>query len=366
MNRFRRKTGAWLRALCLLAALWTAAAAETAPELMEPVGVQMDTVDAYVGTLERLELHDGYVRPYVEGLSFSREGTVGEVYAVVGQKVQKGDALVSLDQEAQQERIEALKAQIEQAQTNADFAEQLAQIDLAILEAELQALSRQASRDDQAIEMKKLDIEEWKLDMALDEQLRALEISRMQEEMRQLEQECEESVLCAPFDGVVMFRAELERGSYISAYAPVMYLADDTRLSIETECISQGILGGAVEIYALVNGETYSLTPKPVDVSEHVSKVLSGETVMTEYEIDAPHEALESGMYAAVCLCTRRVEDALLVPSNAIYRDGSGLYVYVMQDGERTRRTVKAGISTDLETQIVEGLEEGETVYVKE
>ena len=54
------------------------------------------------------------------------------------------------------------------------------------------------------------------------------------------------------------------------------------------------------------------------------------------------------------------------MPSGAVMNDSGGKYVYVDEDGSRVRRTVRAGVSTDGLVQIIEGLEEGEAVYVKD
>ena len=53
-------------------------------------------------------------------------------------------------------------------------------------------------------------------------------------------------------------------------------------------------------------------------------------------------------------------------PINALYRDSSGSYVYLNEDGERKRVAVTVGIQTDTVAEIKEGLQEGDEIYVKE
>ena len=95
------------------------------------------------------------------------------------------------------------------------------------------------------------------------------------------------------------------------------------------------------------------------------SKILSGEAPMLQYSIDNPDETLAAGQFAVVCVESSYVADALIVPTNALFTDTTR-YLYVMEDGVRVRRDVKTGIFTDWYTQITEGLEEGEVVYVKD
>lgn len=343
----------------------SAALAEEAPALLEPVGVQLDTATAYVGEIAQITLYDGAVRPYVEALSFTRNGTVEEVHVVVGQQVSAGDALVTLEQEQEQERMEALRRDLaEQAIIDA-YDEQLEAITLSMLEAELDAL-RTAGAGADAVALKELDIEEERIDQAFARELRTMNRTAMEEELAALEEEAQGSVLRAPFDGCIMYGVSLERGSAVSAYNPVIYLADDTRLTVQSAYISKTYTAGAQEIYALIGEGRYAITPVEVDAQEFVSRALAGETLTSEFTLDTPDDTLSAGQYAAVCLVTQYKADALLVPSNALYHDASGRYVYVVEGGERVRTAVKVGIRTDWLTEITEGLEEGAVVYVKE
>ena len=95
--------------------------------------------------------------------------------------------------------------------------------------------------------------------------------------------------------------------------------------------------------------------------------VLSGGTPTSRFRfVDPLPEDVAAGDYAAVCLVSKSVPDALLIPANALFRDSSGKYVYVYEaDGEtRVRRSVETGVATDWQVQITDGLEEGEIVYV--
>ena len=60
------------------------------------------------------------------------------------------------------------------------------------------------------------------------------------------------------------------------------------------------------------------------------------------------------------------IEDALVIPSGALYRDEQTSYVYKMVDGKRERCNVETGLITEMEAQITDGLAEGDVVYVQE
>lgn len=335
------------------------------PQLLEPVGVALDTETAYIGEISDITVYEGSVRPYVEELYFTLNGSVDEVHAVVGQAVKAGDVLITLDWEAEAERMDDLRADLEEHATIAAFDAQMEEIEMMMLETELAHL-RSTGADSSAIRLKELEIEEKKIDQAFEQELRSMDRTALEEELAKLEEESQGRVLTAPFDGVVMYGVQLEKGSYVNAYSPVIYLADDTKLTVQSEYISSTYSNFAHDIYALIGGKRYDITPIEVDHSEFVAMALSGEALSSEFTIDAPDELLCSGQYAAVCLVGKYKPDALLVPSNALYRDAAGRYVYVVEDDERVRVPVKTGITTDWLVEITEGIEEGAVVYVKE
>lgn len=357
----------WICGLVCLLLCAPCALAQEAPELMEPVGVQLNAAEARRGEISKIAVHPASVVPYVEEFFFEQEGVIDTVHVIMGQQVRKGDPLITLDTEAEAERIQTLQRELEQLRTNGAYEDELSQLDLAILNTELRALTQHKPVDENAVMLKKLDIEEKKLDIELAARLRNLQLEQMTSELEILQAEVARNVLYAPFDGrVVYMSAQWQHGNYVSAFTPLIYLADDTQLFVESDYISNSTLGFAHKVYAHIGDRTYALTATPVDEKEYLAKVLAGEKLMRRFTIDEPDEALASGQYAAICVETDYQPDALLVPSNSLYVADRTRYVYVMQDGVRVRRDVKVGVATDWYTQITEGLEEGELVYVME
>lgn len=357
------------RLLCLLAVLCLSigtAAAENVPSLLEPAGVQMNAVEAYVGEISKIAAHTASVVAYMEEFCFEQEGVIDIMHVVPGQLVKAGDPLITLDTETEMKRIEALQKEIEQLEINSAYDDEIVEIDLKILNVQLRALLDASPRDEKAIALKKLEMEEKQLDIELERSLREMTMMQLRSELERLEAEVEKNVMYAPYDGRVMYMSSLlQSGSYVSAYSPLIYLADDSRLFVESEYISLTTLQNAHAVYAHIGDKRYELTPMPVDNKEYLSQVLAGETPMLQYTINNPDDSLSVGQYAVVCVETSYVADALIVPTNSLFTDTTR-YLYVMEDGVRVRRDVKTGVYTDWYTQITEGLEEGELVYVKE
>lgn len=367
-NGLRR---AMIRMLCMCAAalitcMGASAQEMDVPQLLEPVGVKMDTVEAYISDIYELDIYEGSVAPNVEGLSFSVAGVVKEIHVIAGQEVKAGDVLITLDQDNQRDKIERIEREIEYARTNSDYEDQLARIDRSILELELEMLMVQDPENADAIALKRLDIEQFDLNAELARELRQLELSRLQEELDALNIQVVQNVLVAPSDGTVLHLADMERGSYVNAFTQILFLAIDSQMHIETEYIAENELNRANRIYAHVGSGIYELEPIPQDQKDFYSKMLAGEKITSQFEVLEKDGQVTMGAYAMVCVQKSYVEDALVIPRNALYTDSGSRYIYVVEDNVRIRREITAGLITDTLVEITGGLEEGEVVYVQE
>lgn len=355
----------WICGLLCLLLCTPCALAQEPPQLMEPAGVQLNAIEAFIGDISKIDAYPASVVPYVEEFFFEQEGVIEEMHVIIGQEVKAGDPLITLDTEDEMERVKTLRREIEELKTNTAYGVELAQIDLAILDLQLRQLTKQG--DSTAAALKRLDIEEKKLALELEASLNQLEMKQLTDELERLEKEIEKNTLYAPFDGRVAYMSdEWRHGDYVSAFTPIIYLADDTRLFVESKFISNTTLGAAHTVYAWVGGQRYEITETPVDEKEYLSQVLSGVELVRQFTFDEPTDELEAGQYAAVCVESRYQPDVLLVPTNTLYTADKTRYLYVMEEGVRVRRDVKVGIITDWYTQITEGLQEGELIYVEE
>jgi cobalt-zinc-cadmium efflux system membrane fusion protein len=81
-------------------------------------------------------------------------------------------------------------------------------------------------------------------------------------------------------------------------------------------------------------------------------------------EIEDPQHLLRSGMFASFVICVGDPVRSLAVPAAGVVREGDGtMTVWVTGDSRRfVKRTVKVGLQQDGWSQILEGLQPGETV----
>jgi HlyD family secretion protein len=97
---------------------------------------------------------------------------------------------------------------------------------------------------------------------------------------------------------------------------------------------------------------------KPVAVQALGSRQV-GEVICS---IPNPGRALIPGTNVNAEIRTAVVENALVIPKEALRHDSQGDYVFALQNGAVARRTVKKGISSITLVQISEGLAESDAV----
>ncbi|HUW61934.1 MAG TPA: efflux RND transporter periplasmic adaptor subunit [Candidatus Bathyarchaeia archaeon] len=177
----------------------------------------------------------------------------------------------------------------------------------------------------------------------------------------------------APIDGVVAART-VQIGQIISSGVTnigggttTMILADLSRMyiyaSVDESNIGLVKLGQDAEITAdafprmKFNGKVYLIGTKGVNLQNVV-------TFEVRIEITSENKTLlKPEMTANVTILIAQNEDALLVPFASIIREKRETFINVVKpDGTEERRPVQIGLTDGVDTEIVSGLEENETI----
>jgi HlyD family secretion protein len=192
-----------------------------------------------------------------------------------------------------------------------------------------------------------------------------LELSRLA--LKRAQAQLEEMRLVAPVAGTVL-SVEVSEGEMVSAYRPVVVIADLTSLQIVAEVdeidVAEVAPDQGVEIrldaYPMhtLSGNIVSLAPAAMPQR--------GSTVYEAViKFDARGLRLRLGMGANLKIVTLEKEGVLLVPNRAIQPIGRRKVVKVL-DGRNVREVeVVTGLSNENETEIVDGLTEGQRILIE-
>ena len=335
----------------------------TVPELLEPVGVKMDTAVVEYGNIYNVSYMEGQVIPFVQTMHFDASGTLGEVYVKVGDTVKAGDVLATLDQSNVENAIAKLDAEIAHEEKLAGYSDAKAEADIAIAEAELEILRRDGGTQEE-LNVKWIKIEQMKTNLRQTKELRALSMDDLYAEREELRKQLGTQSLLAPFDGEVVFvGSKAKSGTKVDASVALFVIADNNRTYIDVEKMTEAGINSAYELKARVLDREVDLIYLSEVEHPELEEVFSvAEGKLFTYESDEP---LRTGEFAGVLLTTSYKENVLTIPVNALLRDREGTYVYVVEDGRRIRCDVVVGQYSDSKVEILSGLKEGDVVYVQ-
>lgn len=340
-------------------------AGQNVPALLEPVGVQIDIAQAVRDEIFHVETYNGEIVPYVEELQFVVDGKIEEVKVSLGEWVEEGQVLAVLDVETEAARMEELDEEIAHIKKMGEFADRQMKADIEIAKTELKIMKAKGA-DNLTIRLKEVDVQ--KLENLLEQtgELRQLELSEKQKSWNTLKEKTEKNEILAPFAGRIVYVRPLESGDSVQGHTTVFGLTDESRLWVETPFLSESIIKGSDRIVARIGEKEYALEYLPMEKDEYVTRVLKGDAVKTRFLVEADDVAFMSGQFAAVNIISGYKEDVLTIPVNALHQEAGSRYVYKMSEGRRVRCDVSVGSISSTKVEILEGLEEGDSVYVKE
>ena len=270
-------------------------------------------------------------------LAFGSGGKVEKVYVKEGDKVSTGDILAKLDTGALELALAQAKVALEQAEYNLNQLKDVLHAShdrVKIAESEFEA-ARQA--------------------------------------VAQAQKQLDEATITAPFDGVLA-AVYVKEGDIIPppTMAPkvIIYLIDPSSMELKAEVDEIDIPDVGLGQRAII--EVDALPEEQFEgVVTSVGSLPIVEAGLVLYEVKISFDVSEGsglklGMSATADIIVQQRENALLVPERAIERDSGGNpMVWVKLNGQIEERPVVIGISDGLQTEILDGLDEGEIVVVK-
>lgn len=183
------------------------------------------------------------------------------------------------------------------------------------------------------------------------------------DEVRRWEQLYRATPILAPIRGTVILR-NVEPGQTFTSQDAIFVMSD--RLTVKAQVDETDIAQIRLKQRAIVELDAYPGQPVP-GVVEQIAYDAQTVSNVTTYEVDVLPERIppfmRSGMTANVRFEIARVEEALLLPTNAVRRQDEGTTV-LLPNGKRppVERAIETGLSDGKRVEVVAGLAEGDTV----
>ena len=314
-------------------------------------------------------------------LAFDDSGKVDKIYVDEGDVVKEGQALavlVPVDTDALELALSQAKLNLAQAEASVDQADaSQAQAEAALEEAQynLQQLERYHATYEQR-RVAKLQISAAESQVkAAEAQVQAAELAVdvARQAVNEAASKLEAETLTAPFDGVVT-AVNVEEGDIISSpgmsQVAIVHFVDLATMELGVDLDEIDIPGVALEQRAVISVDALPDVQLEGRVT-HISPLPTLEAGVTLYKVkigfDVPQgSGLRVGMSATADIITNERSGVLLVPNRAIKQDSQGNPVVGVMVGEQIeQRPVVVGISDGFHTEIIDGLDEGETVAVE-
>ncbi len=305
-------------------------------ELMSPVEAVVDIETVMYRDLYTVTTRDAELAPYTEELAFEAGGSIANLYVEIGSVVKAGDLLAEQgEDEIRTAASNALNKYLSEKKTYVDT-----------VKAVNKKLATNLTREEK----------EWQeLLLAQAEELWEMQEPELWAAWEEARAKVGNSQIFAPFDGVVT--ACVKEGATVAAGQPVIAISDTERLYVTVgSYLPPSEFANYEKVYAIVDG-------KETDVT-YVEELMEEEGAYTYYSVEDTGEA-GMGDFVLICMVGNYHPEVLSVPSNAVYRDSTGTYVYLMEEDTRVRKDVTLGYSGTVYVEIAEGLQEGDRVYVK-
>ncbi len=296
--------------------------------------VNYDTARAFRGTIiEEVTLQGGFTNPYSQNLAFTMTGGKMEYFDLhVDQSVKKGDLIANLSDDQLEEDIKVSKIKLDSAKATYDIL-----------------MEKAPKSDETAFAKIDYDIAQTEYD--------ALVAQR------------EWLTIYAPFDGVITYVGNYWWGADVRQNSTVCTIVDSSRPRLtvvdQQNQLKNISFGTAVKVK---QGAIASTTGKVVDVrTQEVRNRFTDESYSVNsyiIQVDDPEVKFEDFGEIQVIFTTLRRDDAIIVPTNAVYETDDGHYVNVLMNGVKVMVDVTVGIVHGDKTEILTGLDGTETIIL--
>ena len=344
----------------------------------EAGAIKYITAEAKKGDIAQTVLASGSLQPFKSvKVGAQVSGEISALAVQIGDRVKTGDPIAEIDASTQQNTRDsaaaalasskaaqtAAQAKLREAQQNFNRQQELVKKGAAARET-LDAAQATLKSAQSAVEQAKADIRKSQLE--LDNAGLRLGYTSV----------------TAPMDGVVISVA-VEKGQTVNAVqdSPTLVtIAQTNTMTVEAEIAEADVSAvqpGMAAYFTLLGadktryeGKLKSIDPAPLATSKNTTtSSATTDTAVYYYgkmDVPNPDGKLRIGMTANMVINVREAKGVLTIPMTALQTNANGAdEVLVMgADGQPQPRVVKLGINDGVNSEVSEGLKEGEQVVI--
>ena len=364
---------------------------ETIPDLEEPAASNASYQQVTYGNIGTTNVLLGTAVPKEYGQAYEANVTVTKILVEPGDTVEKGDVLAYADvdeasasRKAKQQELShentvyELNQKINQLQQD-KLANQQKQQDTAennIQDAAENNIQEEDDMQESATENNTQETEAEAEDITsqiavlqensrYDTKLHEYRVQKLNEEIAALDDLIADGTLKANHSGEVVYTKSLTVSRNAGTGENVVVVADteDLEIKLKDVTVQNYKYKDVLEKYMLQSGERVPVTEREYSTDELVLAKINNN--YPNVLIEKPEGVeLKAGELYPIYFEEKRAEHVLLVGNDSLYQEDGETYVYVKAgDDTREKRKVTAGAADDHNTQITDGLAEGEAVY---
>lgn len=186
-------------------------------------------------------------------------------------------------------------------------------------------------------------------------------ITTQETQLAELQATSGEITLTAPFDALVTSVAKFTAGDSIAKGKAMITLRYTDRFYLKIGSNSNRLRYNMTLTFNATSGtQSTRFTGKVICVGSMLPEGVSADYAMVQVEEGITYDMLGKQAKASFSGSEQVVENAIVISPTELYRDGNGYYVYVLENGEKTKRLVQVGTATTQSCWILDGLKPGD------
>lgn len=346
---------------------------ETIPDLEEPAASNASYQQVTYGDIGTTNVLLGTAVPKEYGQAYEANVMVTKILVEPGDMVEKGDVLAYADVDEASASREAKQQELSHENTVYELNQKINQLqqdklanqqEAAVVDDTQEAITEESPQET-GTENITSQIAVLQENGRYDTKLHEYRVQKLNEEIAALDDLIADGTLKANHSGEVVYTKSLTVSRNAGTGENVVVVADteDLEIKLKDVTVQNYKYKDVLEKYMLQSGERVPVTEREYSTDELVLAKINNN--YPNVLIEKPEGVeLKAGELYPIYFEEKRAEHVLLVGNNSLYQEDGENYVYVgTGDDTREKRKVTTGVSDDHNTQIVEGLEEGEAVY---